>query len=144
MGETSREMSKHFKFVYTIEIDQKIYNNTKKLFKKYSNITPLLGDSGLVIEDLLTKIDKKETCIFWLDGHYSGGITGLGEKETPIKAELKHIYNHSNSHLIMIDDARMFFNNRKDYPLFEDLKDYIMTLNKDATIYIEDDIIFIH
>ena len=42
----------------------------------------LQGDSTDVLPEVVEKMD--EPTLFWLDGHYSGGITASGEQETPI------------------------------------------------------------
>ena len=46
---------------------------------------------------------------FWLDGHYSAGVTAGAEKDSPISAELDVIHKHSIvQHVILIDDAHCF------------------------------------
>ena len=39
----------------------------------------------------------KTPAIFWLDGHYSAGITAMGEQATPIFKELTHIFGDSGT-----------------------------------------------
>lgn len=66
-----------------------------------------------------------EPCLFWLDGHYSGGNTSNGEKETTIMEELKRICAHSViNYVILIDDAREF-TGQDDYPTLESLRIFI-------------------
>jgi hypothetical protein len=48
----------------------------------------------LIIKDL------NEPAIFWLDGHYSSGITAKGDKICPIFEELDSIFNNSKSRFI--------------------------------------------
>jgi hypothetical protein len=48
---------------------------------------------------------------FWLDGHYSDGITFKGDKDTPIVDELNHIsmnLDRYNEVCVLIDDVRCF------------------------------------
>ncbi len=53
--------------------------------------------------------DLKGESIFFLDGHYSHGITGRGNKDVPLLEELKTIdCNYNYSGVIIIDDARLF------------------------------------
>jgi len=59
--------------------------------------------------------------LFWLDGHYSGGLTAQGDSDTPISAELTAILTSPcKTHVILIDDARCFDGNN-GYPYLEDL-----------------------
>lgn len=111
-----------FKRLYSIELSDDLYRKAKSRFQRCQNVTLLNGDSGELIKDALAEIN--EPALFWLDGHYSGGITARGTLETPIKAELKHIFNHSFSgqHVILIDDARCF--GAGDYPSIESMKDW--------------------
>ena len=70
-----------------------------------------------------------EPALFWLDGHYSGGVTALGTTTTPIFAELQEIeLSKRKSDVILIDDIRLF-NGHDGYPTLEDLTDFIYKLN---------------
>lgn len=91
---------------------------------------------------MLNQIVEKlgEPAIFWLDGHYSGGITSLGKKETPILEELRIICQKDLSHVILIDDDR-FFNGTEGYPTLEEMKKYISRIRPDCDIKISDDCI---
>ena len=92
--------------------------------------------------EILSQIE--EPCLFWLDGHYSEGITAKGEKETPILEELKHIFNHPiEDNIILIDDARCF-TGYGDYPNIEGLKAVLLSRYPDNAFSIEDDIIRTH
>jgi len=100
------------------------------------------GDSGEKIQSLLTEIN--EPCVFWLDGHYSGGITAKAEIDTPIMAELDAIFNHKIlNHVILIDDARLFIG-ENDYPTINALTLYVKNKDKSKTISVENDIIIIN
>lgn len=104
---------------YTIEIDEAYNKRARSVLGNRSNIEFLLGDSGVVMPQLLAKLD--EPAVFWLDGHYSGGATGKGEADTPISDELNAILNHPlKTHIILIDDAREF-TDQHDYPALSSL-----------------------
>lgn len=67
--------------------------------------------------------ELKEPAIFWLDGHYSGGITATIEKYSPINEELQTIIaNNQLQHVILIDDARVF-EGEHGYPTIEEVRD---------------------
>ena len=100
------------------------------------------GDSSKVLPELLDKI--KKPCLFWLDGHYSGGITGKGDLNTPILNELKSIFSHQiKDHVILIDDARCF-TGEEDYPTIKALKEFVIKNRPDWVFEVRNDIIRIH
>ena len=131
-----------FEKIYSIELDDNLYESAKAKFLKYSHMSILHGDSAKVMPKILDHI--KNPCLFWLDGHYSGGITVKGELDTPISQELKHIFNHPiKDHVILIDDARLF-TGENDYPTIQQLRSFVLSQKPDREIEIKDDIIRIH
>ena len=55
------------------------------------NVELLHGDSGTELGNVMNKINQP--ALFWLDGHYSAGVTAKGDKDTPIYEELVCILN---------------------------------------------------
>jgi len=109
LGETITVMENLFEKLFTIEVDHKLYINAKQ---KYGNtkINFLLGDSSNIFKTLLPTI--KDNTIFFLDGHYSSGITGKGNKDCPLLEEINAIKNYyKNEAIIIIDDYRLFGSN---------------------------------
>lgn len=111
-GFTILTVQPYFETLYTIEISEKYFNefDQKKKTLGIDNITNLLGDSGKVIGEILNKIDSDKNCIFWLDGHWSSGDTGRGDKDCPLIEECVLIDNlyKSKRGIILIDDYSMF------------------------------------
>jgi hypothetical protein len=106
MGDTTFCMEPLFKKVYTVEVKPEIYNNTKSKYRG-DKIVFLLGDSSKVFMNILPTIDTNS--IFFLDGHYSSGNTGKGEKDCPLIEELKAInILFKKAGIIIIDDCRLF------------------------------------
>jgi len=108
-GTTAFEMSKYFKRVDTIEIAKNLFDHCKSIKeqKDLTNVNLHLGDSSILLEKILKNL--KGESIFFLDGHYSHGITGRGNKDVPLLDELKTIdSNYNYSGVIIIDDARLF------------------------------------
>lgn len=105
-GETIFNMESLFDILYTIEIDEYTYKNTSNIYKG-DKINFILGDSSKVFNFLLPLL--KDKCIFFLDGHYSGGNTGKGEQDCPLNEEIKLI-NDKFKHdaILIIDDYRLF------------------------------------
>ena len=109
LGQTTKELSKNGVFVYSIEPEPTLYSNAAAYFKSYPNVEILNGLSEEVFPSLLPKLSGDIN--FWLDGHYSAGITHKGPQDTPILDELAHIsknLNHFGKVCIMIDDIRCF------------------------------------
>jgi hypothetical protein len=105
-GDTIFSLEPYFNKLYTIEFSEKYYITTKN---KYSGnkINFILGDSSIVFETLLPIISDK--CIFFLDGHWTGGDTGRSDKDCPLYEEITHINNlFTNDAIIIIDDFRLF------------------------------------
>lgn len=120
-GQMVSAVANDFDQIYSIELGQELFEVCKKKFSNEPHIKIVQGDSGIVLKEILSKVDKP--CLFWLDGHYSQFITAKGELETPILAELSTILKHplASKHVILIDDARCFIGEH-DYPTIEKIK----------------------
>jgi len=117
-GGTIFALEPYFPKLYTIEFSEKYYNDTKKKYRG-NKINFILGDSSIVFERLLPNITDK--CIFFLDGHWSGGDTGHSHKDCPLYEEITHINNlFTNEAIIIIDDFRLFGLNKSSGKLGED------------------------
>jgi hypothetical protein len=140
MGDTTWAMSEYFDKLYTIEIDNKLFSMAVERFKDISKIKVVNGDGGTTLPIVLSNIQSDEVCLFWLDGHYSGSITGKGDSNTPILKEIESVYNHNINHIILVDDARLFVG-KDDYPTLEYLKSFAMKLNSSLKFEVKEDII---
>ena len=137
-GYTSKICKDYFNKVYTIELSDYFYKMALETFKNDNNVTCLHGDSGIVLKDLMKNINEKT--LFWLDGHYSAGLTAKGEKETPIIEELNTILNHNiKDHVLLIDDARCF--GEGDYPTIKELEKFIRQYRPNCDFKVKNDII---
>lgn len=143
MGDTTNEMKDFFEKVDSIELDVKLSERAKNRFMKNPNVRIWQGDSGEVINQVLHLMPKSTIGFFYLDGHFSGGITAKADINTPIAKEIDAIYHHSAQHVIFIDDARLFFNDEQDYPQYESLTKQVKNYNSLAQIKVELDMIII-
>lgn len=132
-------MKNNFKKILSIEVHEPLYNLNKTQFSKNSNIEIFLGDSSYILKDAICKAEGR--IIFWLDGHYSGEAAGRGDEICPIMKELEIIKaTDRNDHCILIDDLRLF-SNEKEYPTLETLKTKLLEINVNYTISIDGDCI---
>jgi hypothetical protein len=141
LGIMMNSMKNEFEKLYSIELSELLYKRNKDIFKEQKNIEIVMGNSAEVLPIILNEINQ--ACLFWLDGHYSGGITAKANSETPIIRELTTIFNHPvKNHVILIDDARLFIGKR-DYPTMEELKELLDKHLNQYHFEIKDDIIII-
>jgi hypothetical protein len=137
-GDMVEAQKNNFQKIYSIELSKKLFAKAERRFKSFPQIEILNGDSGVLLNRLIPKITKP--ALFWLDGHYSGGITALGNKACPVPEEINAILKSNFDHVILIDDARLF-NGTNDYPAIDEIKSIFQTKEKNYNIVIQDDII---
>jgi hypothetical protein len=136
-GDMVEAMRNLFDKIYSIELSQEFYIKAKKRFKSEKNIKLIQGNSGKELQMIMKEIDKP--ALFWLDGHYSGGATERGEKDTPIWEELRSILAEQNlGHVIIIDDARLFGTDPA-YPTIEKVKEFIYSKRETVQMTVDDD-----
>ena len=138
LGDMVEAQSNNFKKIYSIELQHKFAEKARERFKNKEHITILQGDSSKLLRVILSEIN--EPVIFWLDAHYSGGLTARGEKDCPIYAELDAIFESKFDHVLLIDDAR-YFNGSGDYPKIESLTEFVQTKDKRYKFAVGDDVI---
>lgn len=125
-----------FKEVYSIELSPNLYDFCRKLFEGNPQVHLYLGDSSNALENILSVIDQQAT--FWLDAHYSGGITATSGS-LPLLNELKVIAQHPiKTHTILIDDVRLFGTSEFDFINLEEIKDALKEINPNYIFYFED------
>lgn len=133
-GDMVAAMKHYFDNIYSIELSPELFEKAKQRFDGDHIVEIIHGDSGVELDKLLDRIDQP--ALFWLDGHYSAGVTARSHKDTPIFEELTHIYNHRISdHVVIIDDARLFGSDPA-YPTIKELCDFVRTKKSDAVINI--------
>jgi len=138
-GDMIEAQKKNFDRIFSIELGEKLWRNAVKRFKNEKHITILRGDSGKVLKQITKELN--EPAIFWLDGHYSGGITAKGKQQFPVLAEIDAIFMYKKlNHVLLIDDARCF-DGANDFPPFGEIMKYIKNKNEKYKMEIKDDII---
>lgn len=123
-GEMIAALRDSFDDIYTIELSVPLHSLANRRFKADTHIRVLQGDSGAVLPSILPKLDRPT--LFWLDGHYSSGITAKTELDTPILQELEHILSAPDlGHVLVIDDARDFGSD-PGYPTLEAVREFVL------------------
>lgn len=139
-GDMIDAVKNKFKKIYSIELDNNLFELAQKKYSELQHIKIINGDSSEKMKDVLA--EAVEPCLFWLDGHYSGPGTAKGSLDTPLLKELSLILSHQiKNHVILIDDAREFGSG--DYPtraelekMVADYPDYVFEIRGDsARIY---------
>jgi hypothetical protein len=119
MGDMTSVLSQAAKMVYSIEPESSLFSRAEQRFRNTSNVKIIKGLSEDVLPELLASIDG-DVC-FWLDGHYSEGITFKGPKDTPIIDELSVIGRNMEKMdkvVVMIDDVRCFDPRKPEYSAY--------------------------
>lgn len=120
LGDMVAAVRGNFDVVHTVELDDRLYARAVHRFSRHPDVHLYRGDSGKLLPQILGDLDRP--ALFWLDAHYSGGVTARGDAETPVLDEIEHIYGTSISgHVVLIDDARKFTGSG-GYPTVEQLE----------------------
>lgn len=138
MGDMVALQKDRFDKLYSIELSEKFYKRALRRFRNDKKITLLQGDSAYRLKEIMPQLNG--AALFWLDGHYSGGNTAMGEKECPVREELAFILPDAKDHVILIDDARLF-DGTHDYPTMEELQSLVNKYGGRYRIENADDII---
>ena len=139
LGEMVRGVRTEFREIHSIELDAKLFSAAQAMFRRDANVHLYQGDSGELLGRVAAGIF--EPCLFWLDAHFSGGITAKQDTETPIEREIQAIQAHwVSGSVILIDDARCF-TGTGDYPAYAKVKALLEKVDGDLEVTVEHDII---
>ncbi|MFO0874783.1 MAG: hypothetical protein U0575_12535 [Phycisphaerales bacterium] len=126
-----------FDAIHTIELAPHLAAAAKRHFRGDARVVVHQGDSALLLPEILRTIH--EPVVFWLDGHWSAGVTARGDRDTPILAELAAIFAHrcAREHAILVDDARLFDGSR-DYPTIAEIERRCAAAGVEAVTVVDD------
>jgi len=105
-AKTARKLSAIFPTVVTIELDVALHAAAVQTLSDLPGVTARQGHSVAVLSDVAG--DGAEPTFYFLDGHWSGGVTSGAEDECPVIEELAAIGTGHPDDCIVIDDAHMF------------------------------------
>lgn len=139
LGGMVHALRRDFDRIHSVEVDDALHRLAQRRFAGVSHVTLHHGDSATVLPRILAGLDAP--ALFWLDGHYSGGPTSMGAKETPIVEEVTALLAHPvRGHVVLIDDARCF-GTLPDYPTLDALRAMVSEARPDLAFALEHDII---
>jgi len=102
-GEMIAAVARHFRRMYSIEVDPELARRARERFRKLPHVTIIGADSQTAVPQLTKEL--KQPCLWWLDAGYYGwaGATGnasrLGEEMKAVLEDQQH------EHVILVDDA---------------------------------------
>jgi len=105
-GFTSVWASTVFKKVFTVELSEEMYNIVSNKYKYINNICFSQGNSVDFLKTLLPELGN--SCVFWLDAHFSECGTAGGSQKHTLIDEINTINEYSlYKDFIFIDDFRL-------------------------------------
>jgi hypothetical protein len=138
LGDMVAAMLPAFERLHTIELSPDLHRRAARRFRRHPKVTVHLGDSAAVLQNVLDGCTER--ALFWLDAHYSGGVTVGSDVPVPIFDELRLALTHRVSdHVILIDDARCF-DGTEGYPTIESLREFVATLRPDYRFDVVSDV----
>ena len=141
-GDMVASSRRHFSRIISIELHPGLAADARTRFQGDEGVSILQGDSGAVLAEVVREIN--EPALFWLDAHYSGGITARGDEDTPILNELLTILEHPiATHVILVDDAREF-DGSGPYPTIAAVEALVKEKRPRLKVEVASDIIRIH
>jgi hypothetical protein len=142
LGDMVAACHKSFDTIVSVEVDPELCRAARGRFREFGHISIVQGDSADVLPGLVGAL--KDPCLFWLDGHYSEGITARGSSDTPVRQELECILDSPVAgHVALIDDARCF-TGENDYPTLAEVRQMVTAKHPDLICEVKEDMIRIH
>lgn len=139
LGDMVEAMRDTFREIYSIELSADLHSRAARRFAGVENVHLVQGDSGTRLGEIIPQLS--EASLFWLDGHYSAGMTARGDKDTPILDELDLVLRRPRlGHVILIDDARLFGSDPA-YPTTASIEQITKSQLPNAAVSVDDDVI---
>jgi hypothetical protein len=105
LGTGARTLAGIFDEVVTIELSPELAAQAQRSLDDCVNVSVIQGDSRVVLAKV---VNDEIPSLYWIDGHWSGGLTAGQESECPILEEISAIRQGPSDSCVLIDDARLF------------------------------------
>ena len=100
-ADTVMALRREFDRIVSVELSPELHAKAVRRARHERNVELLLGDSASVLPRILATLH--EPALFWLDAHYSGTGTALGDLVSPISAELSAVLGHPvRGHVVLM------------------------------------------
>jgi SAM-dependent methyltransferase len=121
LGDTVAFLRPHVERIVTVEVEPKLHADAVRRFAGDDGIDVILGDALEVVPAIARELDRP--ALIWLDGHFSGGVTGQGEYVEPAPAILDAfaVAPPPAGSTIIVDDLRMFGRDPEPWPSLDGL-----------------------
>jgi hypothetical protein len=140
-GEMINAQREHFLKLISIELSEELFQAARLRFVNDRQIQLHQGDSGIKLREVVKELD--EPALFWLDAHYSRGVTAGSNEAAPIIKELSCLTSRGGlKDVILIDDARLF-GLKSDYPKLEVIRQFTSRHWPQHVFAVESDVICI-
>lgn len=119
-GKTTKWLAERYPSVISLEPEPELYSLATTRLSGLENVTLICGTSEECFGSAVSQIVGDQVN-FWLDGHYSQGVTYAGTRDTPVLFELKEIRSSLESErlrkiAVLIDDVRLFVSRHSEKP----------------------------
>jgi len=135
LGETAEILAGISNRVITLEPSSHYYALAIKRLSGFSNVEVINKSSEEYFGALIER--QSGSLCLWLDGHYSGGETFRGARDTPLALELQAIKSNRKrfeSLVVLIDDFRLSYYQPSVYPSADRLAQWARSLDLNWTI----------
>ena len=142
-GVSTRLLADHFDQVTTIELSRPMAWLARILLATRRNVRVLQGDSGELLRP------ASSPTLYWLDAHWSSGITAGEENECPLLDEIRLTSPGDPNDCYLIDDARLFLepppppHKVAHWPTFEDISAVVREERPNHALIVDLDVIVI-
>lgn len=143
-GGSARILASIFPEVVTIELDPTLH---ARAVDRLAGIPAIMAVQGSSRDRLAPLVDPVRPTLYWLDGHWSGGVTAGEEDECPVLDELAAIAGGHPDDCILIDDARLFVepppppHKPEQWPSLDEIEAAIRTARPDHHVAVVHDIV---
>jgi hypothetical protein len=134
IGQSIYNIQNLFSKLYTCEAAEDLHKAAKNLFllSKSKNIKIYLNDSRNFLKSLNKTI--ADNSVFFLDAHYSTGITSKEYGRCPLIDELQIIIKKTSNAVVVVDDIRTM-NGKNGYPNLNEILDILPNNAKIKIMY---------
>ncbi len=128
MGSTTKWLASFSPRVISLEPETVLYHDAQRRLAPLRNVTLINASSESGLASAINQAESTRVN-FWLDGHFSGGPTFRGDRDSPIGKELQIISAALSSVqlidvVVFIDDVRLFVARHREDPEVESRPGY--------------------